>query len=337
MNLHRWLLPLALIAASAGFTACDKEKETEKEYLTGRLSLSMPSYVNPGFTKTFLIDTLMTLSRSDGGPIGYRFVDPNTGAADTLVAADGSVLHREFTLTVADTIVSQTLTFSAFVSADSDYYGSSTTASYTIVRPGWSDGSSITNFSVTDPESVLTDARDGREYYTVGIDGLLWMRNNLAWEGAGVAFQRSAAMSEIFGRYYTWEEAQTACPDGWRLPADAEWTQLSEGAEPGKDIPGLAGQVMADLYFNGTKMWEYGREVPITDALGLSVMPVGYAMVDNGEYDFSGIYAYAAFWTSDETGGRGVCRYIYHDQNVVYRGLMPKSDFAASVRCVKEL
>lgn len=28
--------------------------------------------------------------------------------------------------------------------------------------------------------------------------------------------------SEFAGGYYTWEEAQTICPDGWRLPTQAE-------------------------------------------------------------------------------------------------------------------
>ena len=338
MKLYRWLLPLVLAAGAAGLQGCKKDSEdTAREYLTGSISVQFPAYVSPGYSKTFHIDTLMTLSRSDGGPIGYRFVDPVSGEADTLVTAAGVVLHREFTLTVPDKLVDQTLTFSAFVDADAPYYGTSATTTYTIVKPGWDEDSSITNFTVEPGAVPFVDGRDGREYHVAEAGGLAWMRSNLAWEGAGVAYRRCAAMSGIFGRYYTWEEARTACPEGWRLPSDAEWTQLAEDAVPGRDIPDLAGKVMADLYFNGTKMWEYWREVPVTDALHLSAMPVGYATVSEGEYQFDGIYAYAAFWTSDEADGSGVYRYIYHDKNIVYRGRASKTDFAASVRCVREL
>ena len=336
MKLYRWLLPAALILGFVLLGGCKKKEDAESKSLTGTLSLSFPAYVNPGYTKTFLIDTLMTLSRSDLGTIGYRFVDPDTGVADTLVTADGVIRHHEYTVTAADKTGSQTLTLYAFVPDGAGYYGKSVSSAFTIVKPGWGEGASISNFTV-DPDAIILDERDLYPYHVTYAGGLLWTRNNLAWEGAGAAYQRCEAMSGIFGRYYTGEEARTACPEGWRLPTDAEWTALDGEAAPGKDLPGLAGRVMGDIRFNGTKMWEYWREVPITDALNLSAMPVGYATVAGKDYTFDGLYKYAAFWTSDEADGLGVCRYIYHDKDIVYRSLMSKTDFAASVRCVREL
>jgi len=32
-----------------------------------------------------------------------------------------------------------------------------------------------------------------------------------------------------------------------------------------------------------------------------------------------------------------VCRYIYQDKDIVYRGRLSKTDFGASVRCVKPI
>ena len=333
MKLYTWLVP-AVLAAAAVLTGCKKDNDKEYKSLDGTLSLSMPAYVAPGYTKTFKLDTLTTLSRSDGGSIGYRFTDPDTGKSDTLVTASGQVLHDTYTVTVPDRTTSLKLTLSAFVDADSDYYGTSVSSSFTVVRPGVTPESSITRFQPT--ASHLTDPRDGRQYYTVRAGGHDWMRQTLAWEDAGEPYQRCEAMTDVFGLYYTWEEAQTACPEGWRLPTDADWTALAEGAAAGRDIAGLAGRVMGDLYFNGTKMWEYWRDVKITDELRLSVMPVGYATLADGAYSFDGLYTYAAFWTSDESDGMGVCRYIYHDKDIVYRGRMSKTDFAASVRCVRE-
>lgn len=333
MKLYKWLVPAVLMAVSV-LAGCKKNDETEYEYLKGKLSLSMPAYVLPGYTKTFMIDTLMTMSRPDGGTVGYYFTDPDTGKSDTLVLASGVIDHHYFTVTVPDKLATQSLRLVAFVGDDSNYYSSTVSAPYTIVRPGVSSDSSISRFQVT--ASRTTDTRDSKVYYTTEAGGHVWMRQNLAWEGAGKPYQLCNAMTDVFGRYYTWEEAQTACPDGWRLPADADWTALAEGAEAGKDIAGLAGQVMADLYFNETKMWEYWREVKITDGLRISAMPTGYATVAGGDYTFDSLYKYAAFWTSDESGGLGVCRYIYHDKDIVYRGRMSKTDFAAMVRCVKE-
>lgn len=334
MKLYKWLFPAALAALLALAPGCKKDDTTEYKTLTGTLSVSMPGFVNPGYTKTFMIDTLMTLSCADGYSIGYYFTDPDTGERDTLVTSDGVIRQHYYTVTVADKVATETLTLSAFVPADSNYSGKTVSASFTIVRPGWDGNGSITSFN-PDSSGSFTDERDGRSYYYNIVGSLSWMRQNLAWEGAGRPYEGYDAMTDIFGCYYTWEEAQEACPDGWRLPSDAEWTALQEESEAGKDIPGLAGRLMGDLYFNGTKMWEYWREVKITDELGLSVMPVGYATVDEGSDGFDGLYSYAAFWTSDESDGKGVCRYIYQDKDIVYRGRLSKTDFAASVRCVR--
>ena len=336
MKLYRWLLPAAFAAVLALSAGCKKEESTEYKSLTGSLSVSMPEYVKAGFTKTFMIDTLMTLSCPDGDPLGYYFTNPDTGKRDTLVTADGKIREHYYTVTVADKMATQTVALTAFLPEGSSYSGRSASAQFTIVRSGWDERGSITHFNPSSSGSEA-DPRDGRKYYYNRVGDLVWMRQNLAWAGSGRAFENCDAMSDIFGRYYTWQEAQTACPDGWRLPTDAEWAALQDGAEPGKNIDGLAGRLMGDLYFNGSKMWEYWRDVKISDELGFSVMPVGYAMSEGDIFVFDGVYAYAAFWTSDEADGLGVCRYIYQDKDIVYRGRLSKTDFGASVRCVKPI
>lgn len=336
MKFSRWFILAALVCLAVAQLGCKKTEEEEYYYMDGTLTLSMPGYLEPGYTKTFLIDTLMTKSRSDGGTIGYCFRDAAAGVSDTLVTADGVIRHHSYTFTAPGEISTNTLALTAFVDADSKYYSSSASVSYTIVIPGLDGKGSITNFDAGE-SGTFTDERDGREYYVLDGEKLSWMRQNLAWSGAGVTYRRNAAMNDIFGRYYTWGEAQTACPEGWRLPTDAEWTALDPSATAGRDISGLAGKVMADLYFNGTKMWEYWREVRITDQLGLSIMPVGYASIADENYTFEGLYSYAAFWTADEVDGAGICRYIYQAKDVVYRGRMSKTDFAASVRCVRDV
>ena len=333
MKLHRILLPVLTAAILAAVPGCKKENTESKEF-DGYLALKMPSFIEAGDSKTFMVDTMMTLS-ADGEKIGYYFYDAHTGKSDTLVTADGVIRNHFYTYTAPDALETMTLTFGAFPSKNSSYNSTRTSTSFIVVRPGLSGNGSITNFDKSLPR-MFTDYRDGRTYYYTTIGSHRWMRQNLAWTGSGRAIDGCEVMTDVFGRYYTWEEAQTACPDGWRLPSDAEWSALQEGAEAGKDTPGLAGKIMGDLYFNGAKMWEYWREVKITDDLLLSIMPVGYGRVQDEDAVFDGLYAYATFWTSDEADGQGICRYIYQDKDILYRGRKSKTDFAASVRCVKE-
>ncbi|NLZ19961.1 MAG: hypothetical protein GXY24_06830 [Bacteroidales bacterium] len=335
MKFSRYLLLVLPAVACLVQQGCKKE-QTELDYLNGVLSLRMDPFVSPGYTKTFMIDTLMTVSRPDGGTVGYYFYNQDSGQRDTLVTADGRIKDHYYTLTVPETrIGTVTLWLYAFVPSDANYYGSSASASTVVVRSGLDGNGTISGFD-TSAGSKFTDARDGREYYRIEAGGNTWMRENLAWKGAGSPYIGCASMTDIFGHYYTWDEAMQACPEGWRLPADADWTALSDGAAPGADIPGLAGRLMGNLSFNDTRLWPYWREVNITDVLQLSVMPTGYAVVGEGRYNFTGVSEYAVFWTADESGDQAVIRYIYQDKDILYRGQMLKGEFAATVRCVKE-
>lgn len=330
---------LAFILLVPIILGCKKDEETSStSYLDGTLSIDFPAFVLPGYTKTFMIDTLMTLSRDDGSKaIGYYFKDPNTAAYDTLVDASGNIIKHYYTVTVKDSLANMSLTIGAFV--EEGYYGSVKSHSYKVVKPGLEGEGSITGFDLQTADKTFVDPRDGKAYIYSTIDGTDWMRQNLAWEGSGVAFSCEEAMYDIFGTYYTWEEAQVACPEGWRLPNDADMVALGKkygtDPQPASHINNMAGDLLEDLYFNGTKMWEYWREVKITNAAGLSIMPLGYATIVDGEYSFDKLYNYAAFWTSDSKDSQGAYRYIYQNKDVVYYGLASKTDVAMPIRCVR--
>jgi uncharacterized protein (TIGR02145 family) len=42
-----------------------------------------------------------------------------------------------------------------------------------------------------------------------------------------------AAKAIDYGNYFTWNEAQTACPKGWRLPTKNEFKELNEHSKTG--------------------------------------------------------------------------------------------------------
>ena len=319
---------------------CKKEEDETREYLDGTLSMDFPTYVNPGYSKTYELKSMTTVYRADGGTLGFYVTDPATGARDTLVLGDGKVLKDTFTITVPDTLANLSFTFGAFCE-DGVYYGTTVQKSFTVVKPGLNDNASITGFTQAPTSQTLTDPRDGRVYPIVDIAGIQWMRSNLAWSGVGTVFSECEAMRDVFGGFYTWEQAKNACPQGWSLPSDADILQLasSQGvaADPLSHINGLAGKLMGNLSFNGSKMWEYWPAVKITDSAQLSLMPVGY--VENFSSDklkFTGLNEYAAFWTSDQVDGRGVMRYVYQDKDIVYISAVSKKDIAVPVRCVKK-
>jgi len=317
----------------AAVVSCKKEEETTYNYLSGSISLPFPAFVNVGFSKSFSIDTLTTLNRDgDYTGIGYYYTDYD-GTKDTLIREDGTVLSKVFTVTVPDSLATISVSITGFAS---DYYSSSGYAYYTAVSD-----ESITGIFHTAEQQQFTDARDGRKYWITKGGGLEWMEPNLAWTGKGKAYYCADAMNDLMGRYYSWEEAQTACPEGWRLPTDEEWIKLAqeygapESSKVLSDIMGGAGDLMVDAYFNGGKMWEYWPNVSLSNKSLMAIMPTGYATVAEDEYTFYGVDLYSMFWTSSEYSDKGAYRYFYVDKNIIFSGLGSKTSLAASVRCVR--
>ena len=334
MKLHYISILTAALALMVCFS-CKKKEET-KESLTGTMKVdhNMDSYVKSGDTFTF---SPGGVTAPDGTGIGYYFTAPITGIKDTLRA--GATYSYE----VPDTTGTFILTCTAYPIESSDkYYVKSGTITFVIV----SETKTLTGLG-----RHLDDYRvwiDGQEYYVQKIAGQEWMRNNLRTirrddngrEVFGHSFANSPAMQNIFGGYYTWEEAQTACPEGWRLPSESDWVNLlktvgaPDSLKPMETSPSGAGKLMVKAYFNGTVMWDYYRAVNIKDE-AISAIPVGYANITGDQYEFTGDLDYAAFWTSDEYGGKGVYRYIYKEYDNVFVGTASNDSFAANVRCIK--
>jgi hypothetical protein len=69
---------------------------------------------------------------------------------------------------------------------------------------------------------------------------------------------------QLNGYYYTWEQASTACPAGWRLPVDAEITDLIDKVNA--DVPGTgkwwtvaSNNAFAGLYYTNVNRWNHWR------------------------------------------------------------------------------
>ncbi|MEN8121234.1 MAG: FISUMP domain-containing protein [Bacteroidota bacterium] len=76
-------------------------------------------------------------------------------------------------------------------------------------------------------ENIITDERDGKQYKTVRIGHQVWMAENIDFESENSWwYNDKKRYRKKYGRLYTWSAAMNACPSGWHLPSDEEWTKL---------------------------------------------------------------------------------------------------------------
>jgi len=118
--------------------------------------------------------------------------------------------------------------------------------------------------AVEDEQITFTDKRDGKIYKKVKIGDQTWMAENLSHGGIYVNdwHQRK------YGNVYVWPEAKKACPAGWHLPSDAEWTELENyvGSHAGEKLKSKTG-------WNSRRIEGDGNG---TDEYGFSALPGGY-------------------------------------------------------------
>ena len=219
-----------------------------------------------------------------------------------------------------------------------------------------------------DAPNTFTDSRDGKVYKTVTIGEQVWMAENLAYlpsavgpatgsdtephyyvydyDGSDVATVKATENYQTYGVLYNWPAAMAACPEGWKLPSDAEWIQLEtylannghnyDGSIGGDNVRTKIAKSMAS-----ETGWDPSETVGVpgnTDypayinKSGFSALPGGYRYRD-GTFRSIGIYGY--WWSSAEYDTNNAWgRAMYYHQSVVGRGNNGNA-YGFSVRCVK--
>ncbi len=73
----------------------------------------------------------------------------------------------------------------------------------------------------------LVDDRDGNTYRTIRISTTTWFQDNLKFETANSFYpKKTRKKSKIEkGNFYTYQDAQEVCPQGWRLPSEEDWKE----------------------------------------------------------------------------------------------------------------
>ncbi len=331
MNFKGLIIIAVAACAAVSANSCKKSSSdtiTTSKSFTGTLSIKVPSFAEKG--------TLLKLKPSgmekDTVAVKYYWT------ASPLVTTKDTTDSYELQLT--DTLCTVTVSCTAFASG----YTSQTVSAYCVlVDP--EIGGSVTDDEIDSETLSLNDPRDARPFYYADLGGKTWLVKNLQWSGAGKSFQNCDIMDSVYGRYYTWNEAQTACPEGWRLPSDEDWLALANyagysGTTANETFAGAGGSFMVNARFNLYKMWEYWPAVKITNKTGFCAISAGYGLADEDD-TFTGDFEWAVFWSSEseesEDGeGLGVYRMLNANSPDLVRGALSKDGFRASVRCVRD-
>jgi len=216
----------------------------------------------------------------------------------------------------------------------------------------------------------LTDY-DGNQYNSVRIGTQCWMKENLRTthyaDGSAVPYSANYVYDPfycypnnnqdnvaVYGCLYNWAAVmhgasssdanpsgvQGICPNGWHVPSNAEWTQLSDyvrsqseylcGEYIGKSLAATAG-----WYTSTNNTCAIGNTPQNNNATGFSAMPAGY--YDRSYNNYYSFTTYSYF--SSTTGRVNYSNYNHYyymawDNSGLYQAYS-YSYFAYSVRCLR--
>lgn len=341
MNLRR-IAGLMALSVLLLCVSCKEDEEETKLYFNGSPTFSLPVFVQAGELMT-LTPSTVTRADDDDSTLGlgcYWKMNTPGAVADTIRREDASSLPYSYSFSVPDTLMTMEVTCTIFA----DGYNNTSSSSSAIIIRTEGDNRSVQGIVYPEGTKIFTDPRDDVQYHYITVDGRDWMADNLRWKGAGYSYYDMPAVDPLFGRYYSWAEASTACPAGWRLPSNEDFLSLNNAfVETKSTVPNAhfntgAGNHMAPAYFNNTVMWEYWPDVDVTNKSGMSLLPMGYiALSDGGDaLIFNDILTYCLLWTSDSIDEeKAYFRALFERNDRVTCEIGYKNYMAMNVRCIR--
>jgi uncharacterized protein (TIGR02145 family) len=144
------------------------------------------------------------------------------------------------------------------------------------------------------------------------------------YQGESIKEAKAALNYDTYGALYNWESAKNACPPGWHLPSDSEWTTLTAflGGET------VAGGKMKET---GITHWESPNS-GATNTSGFTALPGGYQQNNSG---FTAMGYFTTFWSSTVIGSNAWYRDLAYYNDGVTRNFSDHSP-GYSVRCIRD-
>jgi len=207
---------------------------------------------------------------------------------------------------------------------------------------------------------------DGNKYKTIEIGDQIWMMENLhvthysdgseiplvtekvSWDILTYTDKAycwynndEASVPQFYGALYTWAAAtrgaannsaipsaiQGACPTGWHIPNDMEWSILTDF------LKGKAKSMAAQTGWQPNQNpGTVGNDMISNNSSGFNAFPAGYRLT-RGE--FASIKFTAAWWScTDSSNNWARIRAIYYNSGIIENAATDKK-YGLSVRCVR--
>jgi uncharacterized protein (TIGR02145 family) len=151
-----------------------------------------------------------------------------------------------------------------------------------------------------------------------------WKKYNQEKKPAWCFYDNDSKNQEAYGKLYNWYtviDPRGLAPDGWHVPTDAEWSELTKNS---------GGQEMSGQFLKSTTGWE--RKGNGTDYYGFSIFPAG----DCSKFmNFNGLGEYTYFWTSSEEYVYYAWARYFNCANSITTRIPIDKQFGFSVRCIK--
>jgi uncharacterized protein (TIGR02145 family) len=148
---------------------------------------------------------------------------------------------------------------------------------------------------------------------TIKIGDQVWMKHNLNRDVLGsICYDKDSLNCVRYGRLYFWQSALDACPDGFRLPTDEDWSILTDYLG-GEDIAGKKLKKNGDSGFSALLAGNYHPEVKLFSYKG-----------EKGYYWTATSHGYSTAWI----------RSVHLGEDKITRTSIGKS-FYFSIRCIK--
>ena len=219
--------------------------------------------------------------------------------------------------------------------------------------------------------SGVYDERDGNSYCSITIGEQEWLSENMrylpsvnfysdasvvdakyyvyGYDGEDVETAKENPNYAEYGAWYNWKAALTACPAGWHLPSDDEWTELEVYLQNNgynfddyidtdsdrethnviaKSLASTSGWVESDV--ENSPGWLQ----PKNNTSSFNGKPAGHRWVDS---QFMGIGLYGFWWSSTTQSGDNNSAWDrkIHNDSVAMGKTRNSKTLGFSVRCLR--